>query len=811
MSEKTVVAELAIELGLDLSKFEKDYAGASKEVTQATNKLNRDMRLEKLRMDIDSSSFAGAENSAGALGNKLSHLNTVLAQQQKQVQLTTFAHGESVKKYGAESDASKRLEERLLREQKAQANLEVQIKNVNKARSESSKMKFDGAMAAGSKAYDAVGIAVSALAVLSVKAATESVESESLFETAFGSMADSAREWSVNLRKELGLNDEELRKQAGTLFVMTQAMGLTDAEAYKLSTSMVELAQDMASFYNLSSEDAFRKIQSGLTGEVKPLKDLGISLDENTVKQTAWRMGLAQQGEELTNQQKIMARYYTLLQVTSTAQGDLARTLESPANQMRRLKAESQMLMVELGVALLPVFKDMMGEVQGAYEGFENLTDAQKSMVIQSIETVSQIALLNTSLSGLTQVLGLPLPGWAKLAVAIALAEKGLSDYIDSQEKLESKQNTARPVDKFNAKVRKNDDGTYEKETDEISVPKFIAKTVLPFAPINTHKYVQLSSEEEEQRQKQINEPDPKIAEREKQKAAEAAKEQARIEEQKQAVIAANAKATKALVDQTYKATHDALQAELYDLDQKVLEYKKQQLDEVTITEWAEAQKAKIMRDFTDSTVDQLNAAFESSLETRLKAIEKEKKAWEKKGVDEVAATKWAEEEKRKAVQSVALDAIKNHRKQLEEIRDAMTTTTGSYTKDGVTTQLSFDNTSRLERVRENMISEERKKLGIKDGDTFSPELIKQYERMQDSIQNNLVPGLERNPAAGQMGNAVTTVGNRIITVSPHIEVNIDNPVVRDSTDLAGLADTVADKINIAIVKATEGGIANAY
>lgn len=801
MSDKIVVAELAIELGLDLSKFEKDYAGASKEVTSATNKLNREMRLEKLRMDVDGASFAAAGNSAGGLTSKLSHLNAIMEQQKKQIALTTYAHNESIKKYGETADASKRLEERLLREEKAQANLGLQIKNVNKEIAASSHAKFNSVMAAGSKAYDAMGVALSALAVLSVKAATDSVESESLFDTAFGSMADKARDWSVNLRKELGLNDEELRKQAGTFFVMTQAMGLTDDQAYKLSTELTMLAQDMASFYNLSSDEAFGKIRSGLSGQTEPLKALGIMLDENTVKQTAWRMGLAAQGEELTNTQKVMARYYTLLQVTSVAQGDLARTLESPANQMRRLQAESKMLMVELGTALLPVFKDVMTTVQGAYEGFEDLTDAQKRMVIQSIETISKIALLNTAIAGMTQVLGLPLPGWVKLIAAVTLATKGLMDYQEAQEKLESKDITKRTVDTLNAKVRKKDDGTYEKE---------ILSKVTPWAA-ERREWVPTSAEETAQIIAQQNEPDPLIAQREKQKEAEIAKEKERIEQQKQAAIAATAKATQTLANDTYKITHNALQAELYDLDQKTNEYRKQKLDEVTITEWAEAKKAKIMADFADATTAQLNAAFESSLETRLKAIETEKKAWEKKGVDEVAATKWAEEEKRRAVQDVALDAIKNNRKQLEAIRDAMVQTTGSYTKDGVTTELKFDNTERLQRVKDDILKEERKKLGIEDGDTFSPELISQYQKIQDSIKQNLVPGLEQTPAAGQMTNAVTTVGNRIITVSPHIEVNINNPAVNNTTNIADLADVVADKINVAIVKAAEGGITNAY
>ena len=131
MANQTVIEELALTLGLDLTQFEKDYAAASKQVTAATQKLNREMRLEKLRMDIDSSKFAGAENSTAALSSKLGHLNTMLAQQKSVVALTAKAHDEATKKYDANSAAAKKLEERLLREQSAQAKLEMQIKQVN--------------------------------------------------------------------------------------------------------------------------------------------------------------------------------------------------------------------------------------------------------------------------------------------------------------------------------------------------------------------------------------------------------------------------------------------------------------------------------------------------------------------------------------------------------------------------------------------------------------------------------------------------------------------------------------------------------
>lgn len=808
MANKTVIEELALELGLDLTQFEKDYAVASKQVTAATQKLNREMRLEKLRMDIDSSKFAGAENSSAALSTKLTHLNAVLQKQKDSVTLATRAHEEAVKKYNANSDAAKRLEERLLKEQSAQAKLEMQIKQVNKAREENSKLSKIST--AGGQAYDAVSAAMAAAAVVSVKAATDAVESESLFETSMGSMSGKAREWSVKLRNELGLNDYELRKQAGTFYVMTQSMGLTNDQAYQLSTGMTELAQDMASFYNLSTEEAFIKIKSGITGEMEPLKALGILVDEATVKQEAYNEGIAKVGDELTQQQKVWARYTTILRQTATAQGDLARTMDSPANQMRRLKAEAQLLEIELGQKLIPVFKELMGDAQSVVNGFNNLTDAQKDAVMEIIKVGAEIGIVNTGLKGMSWALGLPLPGWAKLAVAIALATKGLADYKEKQEEIASEDITGRKVDSLNAKVRKTSDGGYEKELDETDPLKAAAQVLLPFVPINVHKFQKLSDEEAATLDTQkSDEENKKAVAKAEQLAKEEAKEKERVEKQKQAQIAATAKETQTLANETYKIAHNVLQAELYDIDQKTKEYRDKQLDEVTVTQWAEAQKAKVMQDFADNTLAQIDAAFQSSLETRLQGIEKEKKAYQQKGVDEVAATKWAEEEKRKAIQDVALDAIKNNRKQLEELRDAMTSSTMTYVKDGKTYTQEFSSAGKIEEMQKRMIAEQRKKLGIADGDTFSADLIRQYEQLQSGVQNNLIPGLERN-AVGNMAGLGKQGQGTTNYISPTIEVNIDSPVVRDDTDIASIADKVADRIEPAIKQAI-GGADNGY
>lgn len=200
--------------------------------------------------------------------------------------------------------------------------------------------------------------------------AQDVTESESLFTTSMGRMGAAAREWSENLSQTLGLNAYTLRSQVGTIYNMTRSMGIAEQTAYDLSTGVVELANDMASFYNMSTDEAFSKLSSGLTGEAEPLKRIGILVDENTIKTYAYKNGIAAAGAELTQQQKVLARYYAILGQTGNAQGDLARTIDSPANQMRIMQAQFEQAKIELGYGLIPIIKEVLPYLTALAQGF---------------------------------------------------------------------------------------------------------------------------------------------------------------------------------------------------------------------------------------------------------------------------------------------------------------------------------------------------------------------------------------------------------------------------------------------------------
>lgn len=196
----------------------------------------------------------------------------------------------------------------------------------------------------------------------SITSAMDSIESESLVGTVFGGMTKDIQDWSNNLQETLGLNAYSVRKNAATLFNMSKSLGMTGDSALGVSKDLTLLAEDMASFYNISSDEAFTKIRSGITGETEPLKQLGIMIDENTLKQYGY-------SQSMTNSEKVMVRYKAIMAQTSAAHGDLARTIDSPANQVRILKNNLQMLSIELGRAFMPILTTVLPILNSFIQG----------------------------------------------------------------------------------------------------------------------------------------------------------------------------------------------------------------------------------------------------------------------------------------------------------------------------------------------------------------------------------------------------------------------------------------------------------
>ena len=287
-----------------------------------------------------------------------------------------------------------------------------QLSIILKLRDEASKKLkgVSGSLVRFGSAWKRYGIiataAIAAISAALTKLAMDAQESENLFKESMANMAEIAREWSDELSKTLGLNSFEIRKVVSTFNVMLKSMKLSEEMAYEMSKSLTQLSYDMASFYNLRPEEAFTKLQSGISGEIEPLKRLGILVNENTIKTWALTSGMMKQGEVMTEQQKIWARFRVILEQTETSQGDMLRTADSLTNLLRRLKSSAEELGIVVGSVLLPP----VSKIAFALALFANwLKNAAKEhpLFVKSI-LFTVVAL--TSLAAILGVVGLAIP-----------------------------------------------------------------------------------------------------------------------------------------------------------------------------------------------------------------------------------------------------------------------------------------------------------------------------------------------------------------------------------------------------------------
>ncbi len=211
--------------------------------------------------------------------------------------------------------------------------------------------------------------------------AMDAVESENLFEVSMGKMSEQARKWSEDLGKALGLNRYAIRANLATFNVMLNSMGLGTEKSYEMAAGMTKLAYDMASFYNLSPEAAFEKLRSGIAGEIEPLRALGVSVTEAMIQAYAYKHGIAQQGDQLTESQKIIARYGVIMAGTAKAHGDLARTADSPTNRLRRLKESARELGIQMGQFLIPIFDRIVAGLSRLQSWLDGLSPGMKRAV----------------------------------------------------------------------------------------------------------------------------------------------------------------------------------------------------------------------------------------------------------------------------------------------------------------------------------------------------------------------------------------------------------------------------------------------
>lgn len=201
----------------------------------------------------------------------------------------------------------------------------------------------------------ALVVGVGVLLATTIGPASDLSETLSKAQVVFGESADAVIAFGNDAAASLGLSANAAVGAAATYGNLLTAMGLSEAASADMSTSLVQLAGDLASFNNLETADVLEKLRAGLTGETEPLKTLGINMNQARLEAKALELGLIKQGDSLDAAAKAQAAYAIMMEDTSKAQGDFARTSGGLANQQRIFGANMENLRAKIGSGLLPI------------------------------------------------------------------------------------------------------------------------------------------------------------------------------------------------------------------------------------------------------------------------------------------------------------------------------------------------------------------------------------------------------------------------------------------------------------------------
>lgn len=186
------------------------------------------------------------------------------------------------------------------------------------------------------------------------------IESINLFNVSMGSYADEAYKYAQTVGDAMGIDPAEWMENQGVFMNLATGFGVVNDRAYTMSKNLTQLGYDLSSFFNLSYAEAMQKLQSGMAGETEPLRRLGYDLSQTRLEAVALSLGIDKAVASMTQAEKAELRYYAIMTMATNAQGDMARTLNAPANQLRVLKAQVTQAARALGNIFIPALNAVL-------------------------------------------------------------------------------------------------------------------------------------------------------------------------------------------------------------------------------------------------------------------------------------------------------------------------------------------------------------------------------------------------------------------------------------------------------------------
>lgn len=255
-----------------------------------------------------------------------------------------------------------------------------------------------------------------------IKLASDFEESLNKVDVSFKQSSNEVKEFTKTTLTQFGIAQGTALDMAAMFGDMGTSMGLTTQEAAKMSTSMVGLAGDLASFKNIKIEEATTALSAVFTGETESLKRLGIVMTEANLKQFALSQGIQTNIKDMTQAEKTTLRYQFVMASTTNAQGDFARTQDGAANQMRIFTESLKELGANIGQIILPAFTELVKGANKIVQGFIGLSDGAKKAILVIGSIAASIGPLLLGLGAIIKIAPLVGAGFTLMTGPIGIA-----------------------------------------------------------------------------------------------------------------------------------------------------------------------------------------------------------------------------------------------------------------------------------------------------------------------------------------------------------------------------------------------------
>lgn len=193
-----------------------------------------------------------------------------------------------------------------------------------------------------------------------VQESMDYIENVNLFTVAMGRYTEAAMEYAQVVNEVMGIDVSDWIRNQGVFMTLLRGFGNEESRAYLMSQNLTQLGYDLSSLFNIDFQDAVTKLQSGISGELEPLRRLGFDLSQTKLNEISEELGLGKLVQDMSQAEKAELRYYAILNQVTTAQGDMGRTLVNPANMLRIFQTNVTQAARAIGNMLLPFMTDLL-------------------------------------------------------------------------------------------------------------------------------------------------------------------------------------------------------------------------------------------------------------------------------------------------------------------------------------------------------------------------------------------------------------------------------------------------------------------